>query len=60
LSYVGIYLDGKVVGGGPINASSKYEATIERSTTPGAHDLEVSVQDNAGKSTRKQWRITCA
>lgn len=60
LSYVGIYIDGKIVGGGPINSSSKYEATIERSTTPGDHDLEVSVQDKAGKSTRKQWRIHCA
>ena len=60
LSYVGIYLDGKVVGGGPINSSNRYEATIERSTTPGNHNLEVSIQDKAGKSTRKQWLIHCA
>lgn len=59
LSYVGVYLDGKVVGGGPLS-TKKYEATVERSTTPGAHDLEVSVQDTAGKSARKQWRVTCA
>ncbi len=59
LKYVGIYLDGKVVGGGPIS-STKYEATIERSATPGDHDIEVSVQDTAGKSARKQWRVHCA
>jgi hypothetical protein len=59
LTYIGVYLDGKVVGGGPVN-STRYQAQVERSTTPGDHDLEVSAQDKAGKSSRKQWRAHCA
>lgn len=58
LSYIGVYLDGKVVGGGPVS-STRYEANVERTTSPGSHDMEVSAQDASGKTTRKQWRVTC-
>jgi hypothetical protein len=59
LSYIGVYLDGKVTGGGPTSAE-RYEGGVERSTTAGPHNLEVSAQDKAGKVSRKQWRVTCA
>lgn len=59
LSYVGVYLDKKVVGGGPI-ASQTYQGTVQRTTTAGPHELEVSAQDTAGKTSRRQWRVTCA
>jgi hypothetical protein len=59
LSWVGIYLDGKVVGGGPVS-STRYAGSTERTTTAGDHELEVSAQDKAGKSARKQWRVHCS
>ncbi len=59
LSWVGIYLDGKVTGGGPTSAQ-KFDGGVERSTTPGDHTFEVSAQDKAGKSSRKQWQVHCA
>jgi len=59
LSYIGVYLDGKVTGGGPTSAQ-RYEGGVERQTTAGPHDLEVSAQDKAGKVSRKQWRVNCA
>ncbi|HYZ93492.1 MAG TPA: hypothetical protein VFA34_14050 [Actinomycetota bacterium] len=59
LKWVGVYLDKKVVGGGS-QTSTRYEGGVERSTTPGAHEFEVSAEDKAGKTTRKQWQVNCA
>lgn len=59
ISWVGIYLDGEVTGGGPVS-STRYEAGIERTASPGPHDIEVSAQDDAGKTARRQWRVNCA
>jgi hypothetical protein len=59
LSWVGVYLDGKVIGGGPIS-STHYGGSSERTTTAGTHALEVSTQDKAGKSARKQWQVHCS
>ncbi len=59
LKWVGVYLDKKVVGGGS-QTSTRYEATIQRTTTAGDHEFEVSAEDKAGHSARKQWRVHCA
>jgi hypothetical protein len=59
LSWIGVYLDGKVTGGGPTSAQT-YSGGVERPTTPGDHTFEVSAQDKAGKSSRKQWQVRCA
>lgn len=59
ITYVGVYLDGKVTGGGPVS-SNRYEGGVQRQTTAGPHDFEVSAQDSGGKTSRRQWRTTCA
>jgi hypothetical protein len=59
LKWVGVYLDKKVVGGGS-HTSTRYEGGIERTTTAGDHEFEVSAEDKAGHSARKQWRVHCA
>lgn len=59
LKWVGIYLDKKVIGGGS-QTSTRYEGANERSTTAGDHEFEVSAEDKAGHSARKQWHVHCA
>lgn len=58
LSWMAIYVDGKVAKGGPISGQ-QHTTTYETSGSPGTHALEASVQDKAGKTTRKQFQVRC-
>lgn len=59
LKWVGVYLDKKVIGGGS-QTSTRYEGSYTRTTTAGDHEFEVSAEDKAGHTARKQWRVHCA
>jgi hypothetical protein len=58
LSWIAVYADGAVAKGGPISGTS-YSGTYSKASTPGDHALEVSVQDKAGRTTRKQFQVHC-
>jgi hypothetical protein len=59
LSWIAVYVDGKTVKGGPINGPS-YSSSWSGPGTHGDHSLEVSVQDKAGHTARKQFQSHCA
>jgi len=59
LSWVAVWVDGKAVKGGPISGQS-YGGSYSQPATPGDHDLEVSVEDKAGRTSRKQFQSHCA
>lgn len=59
LSWVALYVDKKVVKGGPISGTS-FASSYTGTATPGDHEVEVSAEDRAGGSARKQFRTHCA
>lgn len=58
LSWLAVYVDGKVTKGGPISGPS-YSGSWQGSGSPGDHALEVSVQDEAERTSRKQFQVRC-
>ena len=58
LSWLAVYVDGKVTKGGPVSGPS-YSSSWQGSGTPGDHALEVSVQDKAERTSRKQFQVSC-
>jgi hypothetical protein len=58
LKWLAVYLDGKVVKGGPISGQS-HSGSYQGPSSPGDHDLEVSVEDGAGRTSRRQHHVTC-
>jgi hypothetical protein len=58
LSWLAVYVDGKVVKGGPISGPS-FSGSWQGSGSPGDHALEVSVQDEAQRTSRKQFQARC-
>jgi hypothetical protein len=59
LSWIAVWVDGKSVKGGPISGSS-HSSSYSGAATPGDHDLEVSVEDKAGRTSRKVFYARCA
>jgi hypothetical protein len=59
LSWIALYVDGSVAKGGPISGTS-YSTSYSKPASHGDHALEVSVQDKAGRTTRKQFQVHCA
>ena len=59
LSWIAVYVDGKNVKGGPISGNA-HSSSYQGPGSAGNHDLEVSVQDKAGRTSRKQFGATCA
>jgi len=58
LSWIALYVDGAVAKGGPISGMS-YSSSYSKPATHGDHALEVSVQDKAGRTSRKQYQVHC-
>lgn len=58
LSWLAVYVDGEVTKGGPISGAS-HSSSWQGSGSPGDHALEVSVQDKAERTTRKQFQVHC-
>jgi hypothetical protein len=58
LSWLAVYADGKVVKGGPISGQS-HSNSWQGSGSAGDHALEVSVQDAAQRTSRKQFQVHC-
>ena len=58
LAWLAVYADGKVVKGGPIGGTS-ISGGWNGSGSPGDHNLEVSVQDQAQRTSRKQFQVHC-
>jgi len=58
LSWYAIYADGASVKGGPMSGQSS-SGSWQGPGSPGDHPLEVSVQDKAGHTTRKQFQAHC-
>jgi hypothetical protein len=58
LKWLAVYMDGKVVKGGPISGSS-HSGSYQGPPAAGDHDLEVSVEDSAGRTSRRQHHVTC-
>jgi hypothetical protein len=58
LSWLAVYVDGKVVKGGPVRGESS-SSNWQGSGSAGDHALEVSVQDKAERTTRKQFQVHC-
>ena len=58
LSWYAVYADGKVAKGGPLDTSS-HSGSWQGSGSPGDHALEVSVEDAAGRTARKQFQVSC-
>jgi hypothetical protein len=59
LSWIAVYVDGKTVKGGPISGTS-YSSSYRGPGSHGDHALELSVQDKAGRTSRKQLQAHCA
>jgi hypothetical protein len=59
LSWLAVYVDGKVAKGGPISGSST-SGSYKQASAPGDHSLEVAVEDKAGRTSRKQFQAHCA
>jgi len=58
LSWIALYVDGSVAKGGPISGMS-YSSSYSKPATHGDHSLEISVQDKAGRTTRRQFEVHC-
>jgi hypothetical protein len=58
LSWIALYVDGAVAKGGPISGMT-YSSSYSKPATHGDHALEVSVQDKAGRTARKQFQVHC-
>jgi hypothetical protein len=58
LSWLAVYVDGKVTKGGAISGAS-HSSSWQGSGSAGDHALEVSVEDDAGRTSRKQFQVRC-
>jgi hypothetical protein len=58
LSWVSVYMDGKLVKGGATGQSG-HSGSYEHTTTAGAHTFEVAANDKAGHTSRKQFSAHC-
>jgi hypothetical protein len=58
LSWVAVYADGKVAKGGPVSGTS-HIGMYSIPATSGDHTFEVSVEDKAGKTARRQFQVHC-
>jgi hypothetical protein len=58
LSWFALYVDGAVAKGGPISGTT-YSSSYSKPATHGDHALEISVQDKAGHTSRKQYQVHC-
>lgn len=58
LKWLAVYLDGKVAKGGPIGGAT-HSGSYQAPPSPGDHDLEVSVEDTEGRTTRRQHQVHC-
>ena len=58
LDWFGLYLDGKVVKGGPISGSS-YSTSYSKPAAKGDHTGEATVEDKAGRTSRKIFTARC-
>lgn len=59
LSWIAVWVDGKAVKGGPVSGQS-HSSSYSQPATPGGHDIEVTVEDKAGRSSRKVLHATCS
>lgn len=59
LAWIALYVDGAVAKGGPVSGMS-YSSSYSKPATHGDHALELSVQDKAGRTSRKQYQVHCA
>lgn len=59
LSWIAVYVDGAAAKGGPVSGQST-SGSYSQPATPGAHDLEVVVEDKAGRTARKVFHSRCA
>lgn len=59
LSWYAVYTDGKVAKGGPLSGTS-HSGSWQGSGSPGDHALEVSVEDEAKRTARKQFQVRCS
>jgi hypothetical protein len=59
LSWLAVYIDGAIAKGGPIKGT-QINGSVSRQATSGSHALELSVQDKAGHTARKQFQTHCA
>lgn len=60
LKWLTVYLDGAMAKGGPVSGSSTSGTFTKQGAGTGDHDLEVAVEDQAGKTARKQLQVRCA
>jgi hypothetical protein len=58
LSWFALYVDGSVAKGGPISGTT-YSSSYSKPAAHGDHSLEISVQDKAGHTARKQFQVHC-
>jgi hypothetical protein len=58
LSWLAVYADGAAVKGGPISGNS-HSSSYQKPASSGDHDLEVVVEDKAGRTSRKAFGATC-
>jgi hypothetical protein len=59
LSWFGLYVDTKLVKGGPISGNS-YSTSYSKAAAKGDHDVEATAQDAAGHTSRKVLAAHCA
>jgi hypothetical protein len=60
LTWFGLYVDGKVVKGGPMSGSS-FSTTYSKAVAHGDHDVEATAQDAAGHNNRRAFPpVHCA
>lgn len=58
LSWFALYIDQQVVKGGPISGST-YSSSASKSVEAGDHEVEVTVDDKAGRHARKFLAVHC-
>jgi hypothetical protein len=59
LAWLAVYIDGAIAKGGPVQGSA-INGSVSKQATPGTHALELSVEDKAGQTSRKQFQTTCS
>ena len=58
LKWLAVYIDGDIAKGGPISGTS-HSGSHSQAATSGPHDVEVSVEDKDGQTSRRQMRAVC-
>jgi hypothetical protein len=59
LAWFGLYVDGKVVKGGPMSGSS-FSTSYSKAGLHGDHEAEATAQDAAGHNSRRVFTAHCA